>query len=469
MPARYNAIWDYQMAYTVAMVRLSTGHLLLAVAMAIVTGSVVAAQPRAVAPARVHVAIELDPFGGESYGAWSEVEVDQAIQRLPSGELVFTGLPRDVDIATLELQAINGQPAPPPIEQRFWPADDSPENHLQKHIGSQVTVTTTRGDVVGVLRAVDSDSIAVEVGAELRVLRRGAYVQDVRFANSTWQSTSKVIWRLPALAAAAATGTVSVRYRTRSISAGQNVRAVIDERASTVDLATTLTLHNRAEVGLGSAQISLHIASSAAGVQPTVRLPLPLELPPHSTVTVPMMTPLRHVKTTNLAVADAGSHGRRFEGRPECTWNDPINDGALAKAVEFVTPPGLRLARATVQVRMANATTAIDPDAPSWVYVAEGRGLITLGPSAVIIEHQQLDCTVDETRQTVRETIGIELTNKANQPSVVELNEALLRSSRWKLETSNLAATTTPDGIRFRTIAPGNSKKKLTFTVVYAW
>ncbi len=459
------------MAYTVAMVRLSTGHLVVAVVMAIVTGSVVLAQPRAVTPARVEVAIQLDRFGGQSYGAWSDVEVTRAIQRLPSGELVFTGMPRDVDIGTLELHAINGQPTAPPIEQRFWPADDSPENHLQRHIGSGVTVTTTRGDVVGILRAVDSDSIAVEVGSELRVLRRGSYVQDVRFADSKWQSTSMVIWRLPepALATPTTNSTVTVRYRTRSISAGQHVRALIDERASTVDLATTLTLHNRADTRLSSAQISLHTASTDAGVAPALRLPHLLELPPHSTLTVPMMTPLRHVKTTNLAVADPGGHGRRFEGRPECTWNDPLNDGALAKAVEFVTPPGLRVARATVQVRMANPSTVIDPDAPSWVHVADGRGLITLGPSAVAIEHQQIDCNVDEANQTVRETVGIELTNKASQPIVIEINEALLRSSRWKLETSSPVATATPDGLRFRTIAPGNSKKKLTFTVVYAW
>ena len=69
----------------------------------------------------------------------------------------------------------------------------------------------------------------------------------------------------------------------------------------------------------------------------------------------------------------------------------------------------------------------------------------------------------------MRETVGIELTNKASQPIVVEINEALLRSSRWKLETGSPVATATPDGLRFRTIAPGNSKKKLTFTVVYAW
>ncbi len=459
------------MAYTSAMVRVPIGHLLVAVAMAVVTGSVVVAQPRASNVPSVEVAIELDRFGGESYGAWSDVEVKQALQRLPTGELVFTDLPRDVDIGTLELRAINGQPAPPPVEQRFWPADDNPENYVQRHIGSNVTVTTTRGEVVGVLRAVDSDSIAVAVGAELRIMRRSGFVQDLRFANATWRSSSMVIWRMPepALPTPTANGTVAVRYRTRSMSARQNVRAVIDDRASTVDLATTLTLHNRANLSLSSVQISLHTASTDTGTTPAVRLPHLLELPPHSTVTVPMMTPLRNVKTTNLAVVDAGGHGRRFEGHPECTWNDPLNDGALAKAIEFATPPGLRVARTTVQINMADASTVIDPDAPSWVRVADGKGLITLGPSAVEIEHQQLDCVVDEANQTVRETVGIELTNKASQPIAVEINEVLPRSSRWKLEISSPAATATHQGIRFRTIAPGDSKKKLTFTVVYAW
>ncbi len=454
------------------MVRLPAGRLLGVVALFIVTGSVVLAQPRGSIRPRVQIAIDLNRFGGENSGYWSDVEVEQPLNPLATGDLTFTELPLDVDLGTVELAAINGQPAPLALEQRFWPADDNPERHLQQHVGSQVTVTTTRGEVAGLLRAVDKDSLAIEVGAELRVLRRALYVQDVRFANSKWQRNSMVTWRLPTPALPSPTSTPStmtVRYRTRSVTAGQIVSATIDEPTKTVDIAATITLYNKADFAFGSAQIILRSSTPDASIEPAVRLPEPVELPSRSSVTVPMMAPLRHIKTTRIAFADIGDRSRSVEGQPECSWNDPLHDGALANAIEFVTPPKLRLARAPVRLRTANLSANVAPEASTWIEIADGQGLIRLGPSAVTIEHQQLDCTIDQASQTVRETIGIELTNKASVPIVVVVNELLQRSSRWNLATSTPAATAHADGLRFRTLAPGRGKKKLTYTVVYAW
>lgn len=460
------------------MLRFSAGQLRGAVAtwlaIGLVTSGAVWAQIRTAAPPRVHITLEIDRFGGDSYGTWSDVEVEQPIDVLPTGELAYTGLPRDVDLATLDLHAINGRQIAPMNEQRFWPADDSPEQHLQHHLGSQVTVTTTRGDVVGVLRAVDRDSLAIDVGTELRVLRRGAYVQDVRFANSTWQSSGMVTWRVPgpvlaAAATARAPSTMTVRYRTRSVIAAQTVLVTVNETGNTVDISATVMLHNRAEVGFTNAQVTLRAPTTGAVVQTTVRLPQPITLPPSSSVTVPMMTPLRDIKTTSLVVADTGERGRSFAGRPDCSWNSSLHDGALAKAIEFVTPPALRIGRAPVQLRMATGAATTQPAPPTWVEIANGRGLITLGPSTVAMEHQQLDCTVDQANQTARETVIIELNNPTNRPIAVEINEVLSRSTRWKLETSSPSATAQLDGLRFRTSAPANGKRKLSYTVVYAW
>jgi len=72
-------------------------------------------------------------------------------------------------------------------EQRYVPGVTTPTDMLMRRIGESVTVVTAKGDVTGVLRAVDDSSLVVEIGAgdqkRLSVMRRDGFVQDVRVAS----------------------------------------------------------------------------------------------------------------------------------------------------------------------------------------------------------------------------------------------------------------------------------------------
>ncbi len=453
------------MAYTTHMARLRYRYQLLSLAILAVTTSLAVGQPKTGAARRVRLAIHLDSVGGEGYGASTEVQDEQVATTGPGGDVAFAGLPREVDLGSVELATVDGKPAPAIAEQRFWPADESPESHLIRQLGHPVTVTTTRGEVVGVLRAVDGDSIAVEVGQELRILRRGAFVQDIRFAASKWRPTGMLTWRFvdgkqppPRM--------LGIRYRTTQISATTNLAAMLDEARHTIDVTAMVTLHNGTGVDFGAAQLTFVTERNRDTSTPMATA---IGLASDADVTVALLPALRNVKVTPVAIAESSVPIGAIEAERECGWSQPTSDGTTAQGFEFATAPDVVLPRSSVRLTTADKLP-VDDEFEISLEIAKGRGLLLRGTAPITVEHQQVDCKIDEKANTLRETITLTVSNTSNAAMQVELREPMARSSRWKVDSSTepVAARSEHD-VRYRINVPANADKQVTYTMVYSW
>lgn len=431
--------------------------------MVAVTAGIAVGQPKPGQARRVQLAIHLDSIGGEGYGASTDVIDEQMATAGPSGDIAFAGLPRDIDLGSVELATVDGKPAPAIAEQRFWPADDSPESHLLRQLGSPVTVTTTRGEVVGLLRAVDGDSIAVEVGKELRILRRGAFVQDVRFASSQWRPTGMLTWRFVD-EKTATPRMLGVRYRTSQITATTNLSAMLDEARRTIDVSALVTLHNGTGVDFGPAQVTVFTEPTSDPVAP---LPNAIPLAAAADVTVALFPALRKVSVTPIVIVESSLPLKGIETERECGVSQSTADGMTAQGYEFVAAPNTILPRSAIRLTTANQLP-VDDDVT--LEIANGRGLLVRGTAPIEVEHQQVDCTTDEKANALRETISLTVRNTGKAAMQVELREPMERSLRWKVERSSepIAERTTLEA-RFRINVPANAEKQVTYTVVYSW
>ena len=458
------------MAYTTHMARLRYRYHLLSFAFISVTLSGALAQPKASPQRRVQLAIHLDgagrALGGEGYGAATDVRDEQTVAPGPNGEVGFVGLPHDLDLGTVELETVDGKPAPAIAEQRYWPADESPEGHLVRNLGATVTVTTTRGEVVGLLRAVDGDSIALEVGKELRVLRRGAFVQDIRFATSQWRATSMLTWRFTD-GKLQAPRMLGIHYQTQQISEISNLAATLDEVHRTIDVTALATLHNGTGVDFGPAQLTLFTDGNRDTATP---LPTAIALPSNADVTVALLPPLRKAPVTTLAIAESSVPMAALDAEHECGWSQPTSDGTTTQGYEFAVAPEVALPRSTVRMTASDNRIDYDDEMEVTLEIGKGRGLLLRGTAPISVEHQQVDCKVDEKANTLRETITVTISNSSNAAMMVELREPMMRSKRWKVESSNVPVSArTEQDVRYRVSVPANGDKQLTYTMGYSW
>lgn len=187
----------------------------VAVAVAVaaaVAGVVAIAQAGSQPTARTQITIWATPPAGDAYGGLAHGgyapttgapiterrEIDVGGDVRGAIEARISGVAATLDPASVQLRDLT-DPAAQIADQRFLPAAATPTEILARHVGESVTATTPRGDVAGVVRAVDDQVIAIETGAgdqrHLEVMRRDTYVQDLRLAAGA-TSDPTVAWRV---------------------------------------------------------------------------------------------------------------------------------------------------------------------------------------------------------------------------------------------------------------------------------
>src|SRR5262249_9524219 len=129
-------------------------------------------------------------FGGLEYGGYPPTTGAMITERrdvdLVDGEARIAGVPPTPDPGSVQLRDLTDASAQV-REQRFLAGAATPTELLIRRIGEPITVITSKGELAGALRAVDDQTIVVEVGTgdqrRLQLLRRDGYVQDIRIAS----------------------------------------------------------------------------------------------------------------------------------------------------------------------------------------------------------------------------------------------------------------------------------------------
>jgi len=198
--------------------------------------------------------------GGVTYGGYTPTQGAYVVQQRdvdlpasPGGEIRFTGVPATVDAASVHLTA-DGVHV---VSQRFVPGAKTPTEALARGIGGAVTVVTTKGEVAGVLRAVDDQTVVVELaGGGLSVMRRDGFVQDIRLANAPKDvDKPSLVWRVQAKQAGK--HPVEVAYRADGMAWSADYLAVLDDSGTNLDFSAWASIKNATTAQFDDAELVL--------------------------------------------------------------------------------------------------------------------------------------------------------------------------------------------------------------------
>jgi hypothetical protein len=434
-------------------------------------------------------------YGGLGYGSLSIPTGAQITERremdVADGDLKISGIAATADPASVQLRSL-GDPALSILEQRFVPGAATPDEMLARHIGDPVTVVTTKGDVAGVLRSVDLQSIVVEVGAgdqrRLQVMHRAGYVLDVRLPAGGSSDQPSLVWKVSTKKPGKQT--VEVTYRATGMAWSADYLAVLDENARTLDFSAWATVQNQSGASYDGAQLTLvsgggstvpvanpYVASRPRQALPSTRFPVttPVRIGNGESVQVELMPPRKGTKARTVVTYEAiADQSAQFQTYPQtdCTQ---VNLGAAAGtaevAVEIDVPASATLPDGRVRMfrRKGDQLEAMTDDA---LHAMAGLARIPLSPDSDISGERHAACTVDERTRTIREKVDVRIDNKGKQAVDVVVREFLWRYPVWKIE----AADESPKGMHagpqtqeYRVNVPGGGKKTVTYTVVYSW
>jgi hypothetical protein len=200
-------------------------------------------------------AAQLAAYGGAAYGGFAPttgalITEQREVDVAPNGEVRIAGVASSLDAASVQLRDL-AEPGVAITEQRFVPGASTPTELLQRHVGDQVTIVTTKGDVTGTLRSADEQTLVVETAGRLAVMRRDGYVQDVRLPGGALDKPT-LVWRL-ATKKPGKHG-VEISYRTDGITWTADYLAVLDDAGGKLDFSAWATVKNTTTAAFDGAE-----------------------------------------------------------------------------------------------------------------------------------------------------------------------------------------------------------------------
>jgi hypothetical protein len=437
-------------------------------------------------------------FGGLSYGGYTppsgamiteqrEVDVD-------GGEVRITGVAGTADPASVQLRSITDPSGLVVTEQRFLPGATTPDEILARHIGDTIGVVTTKGEVTGVLRAVDPQAIVVEVGTgdqrRLQVMRRDGYVQDVKLPGSVVDKPS-LVWRVTTKKQGK--HTVEVTYRADGMSWSADYLAILDESAKTIDFSAWATVKNSTGASFDRAELTL--VSGGGPPAPVTVNPYNVTPPRQSTspmrfvvpsgvrlgngesVQVELVPPRVNAKARSVVTFEAmPDPSANFQAYPATDCNQlAAGGGGTARAevaVELDVPASTLLPEGRVRMfkRKSDRLEVVSEDQ---LRSTAGIARIRLAPdNDVSGERRAVSCNTDERTRTIHEKIEVKVENKGKQPIEIVVREFLWRWPMWRIDSSEESTRGVRGGAQtqeYRLAVPAGGKKSVTYTVVYQW
>ena len=427
-------------------------------------------------------------FGGQSYGATPPAGAlisDPRELNVVGGEATLNGVPPTLDPTSVQLRDLT-DPDAVVLEQRLIPASATPTELLGHHLGEPISVVTAKGELTGALRAVDDQSLVVEVGAgdqrQLHVLRRDGFVQAVRLAGGAgWTDKPALAWRLRTTKPGK--HSVVIDYRAEGMTWTMSYLAVLDDAGKAVDFAARALVKNSTGGSFERAALTL---VAGAPVLPLAGAPIHAAPPPAFVVAAPvriasgdavqvdlipprLAAPVHPVVTFEAlrdpapGTSDASNDCTRLNGaEPEVARSE--------LALELALPPTTALPDGKVRLyrRHAGATELVSEDD---LGLATGFARIRVAPAREIVgQRRATACTIDEHARSLREVVEVQVTNKAAQAADVVVREYLWRWPAWRIEAEDhKGARAGRQSQEYRVHVPAGGSQRVTYTVVYAW
>lgn len=427
-------------------------------------------------------------FGGSSYGGFVQltgglITEQREVDIAASGEARLSGIAATIDPASVQLRDLT-EPGVAITELRYVPGATTPTELLARRIGETITVLTTKGEVRGVLRSVDDQTLVVEVGAgehsRLAVMRRDGYVLDVRVPGARSDRPS-LGWR----AATRKPGkhTVELSYRAGGITWIADYLAVLDDAGKALDFSAWATVTNATGAGFERAELTLvsggTLASYAHGSVPR---------PPATSFSVPSPVRLAAGDSVRLELVPARTAARV---RPIVVY-EPAAD----EAANHQDEPSIDCSSGTLGGSGGRSTVALEVDVPAQVTLPDGpvrlfrrRGdrlevvsedvlRATAGVARIKLARdgditgarRALSCNVDERAQTIEEKIEIRVENKGKQATEVVIRDFAWRWPVWKLDGEDRKSVRAgAQTLEYRVRVPAKGSQTVTYSIVYTW
>jgi hypothetical protein len=425
-------------------------------------------------------------YGGLTYGGFAPVSgamitEQRDVDIAPDGELRIAGIAATIDPASVQLRGVT-EPTLAITEQRFIPGATTPDEILARHVGEQISVVTPKGDVQGTLRSVDAQTIVVDSGGRLQVMRRDGFVQDVRLAGGLDKPT--LAWRLTAKKPGKQT--VELTYRADGMSWTADYLATYDDAGKTLDFAAWATIKNTTGASFDDAELTLVAGANpqpaipglpARPAQPPGRYPVPahvhlgageavqVELSPRRTAAKPRTV------VAYEAMQDLSASFQLYPAT-DCTQlsSTPAGQGKSDLALELAVPSALPDGRVRLLRRISGHLELIGEDA-----LRIAGNVVRIRVAAVgdlVGERHAVSCTVDERARTIHEKVEVKLENRGKQPVEAIAREFMWRFPVWHVDPADetvKGVRVSPQTQEYRVTVPAGGKKDLTYTVVYQW
>jgi len=403
--------------------------------------------------------------GGATYGGVAPSSGALVVERrdveLAGDELQLEGVSHVLDPASVQLRDL-GDPGLAIVQQRFAAGALTPTELLNQHLGEPINATTPRGEVSGTLRAVDEQTLAIEVAGKLEVLRRD-YVQSVRVG--TGRDRPRLAWKVAH--AKPGVHAIEVSYRTEELAWSADYLAVLDDAGTALDFSAWATIKNTTGTRFDDAQLTLVGAGQAR-----FEIPALVHLTGTDAVQVELIpakraTPARAIVTLD-ALVDTSAVPEN-DSAQECTQFSMASAGVAGLALELELPATplpdgrLRLFRRTKERLEVVGEDDFHP--------TPGRAHVKLaGDGAITGMRHTADCNYDEPGKVLREKVLIEVQNTGKAAADVVVHDTLWRSKVARIEAEAPRGTGLPPLLReYRLHLPGGGKQSITYTVVYQW
>ncbi|HSR97920.1 MAG TPA: DUF4139 domain-containing protein [Kofleriaceae bacterium] len=426
-------------------------------------------------------------YGGLAYGGSPPTSgamiTEQRVVDVTTGEARIAGVAATLDPASVQLRDLSDAAAQV-TEQRFLPGAATPTEILARHLGDPVVVATPRGEVSGALRAVDDQAIVVEIGSgdqrHLQVMRRDAYVQDVRLPASAGGDKPSLAWRLRG--ARSGKHTVEVTYRADGMSWSADYLAVLDDAGKAIDFSAWATIKNATGASYDGAELTLvsggaaAVRPGAAGRPPPARfvVPAPVRIGHGEAVQVELVPPRARAPARSVilfeAMADPSPNFQAYPGVDCNQFNGASGSGRAEIAVEIDVPAQSVLPEGRVRLfqRRAGRLEVLTEDP---LRASAGLARIRVSPDTDVTgERRAVTCNYDEPAHTIHETVEVKVENKGKQPADVVVREFLWRWPVWHLEAEDRRGVRAAPQIQeYRLRVPPGGRQAVTYTAVYSW
>jgi hypothetical protein len=435
--------------------------------------------------------------GGASYGSYASTTttgayvVERRTMNVPaSGEVTLPGVSTQIDAATVQLRSVTDPAGTQVVEQRMVAGGATPDALLGRRLGKSVTVVTDHGEVSGILRAFDADTIVVEVGggkdAAVEILRRGEHVVDIKMPlDQPVMDQPTLVWRVSAAKPGAQA--IEVSYRTDGFAWEPDYSAVFDEAKNTVDFSAWATVSNGTGAEYKDVELTLATGDSAGAAQPgapahpsassaSFKVPRRVHIGAGETIQVELMPAKKAASSRKVTVVEpVPDQSAAYQAYPaqECYAYAPPGQGAKADlALEVDTPGSQALPEGRVRLmRKSGDKLEVGGEDVLRVNAATSTARIRLANAPDITsEQKQVDCRFDDRARQLHEKVEVKVENHGKTATDAVLRVFMYRWPAWKIESEDEKGTKAgPQVQEYRIKIPAGGSKTLAYAVVYSW